>query len=508
MKPMGVDSDMSKQTKEWRCSVCGYIHKGDAPPAQCVVCGAPEDSFEPFGGNGHPREKDTVESWKCLVCNHIHQGDAPPASCPVCGAGAKKFEPLSKSEETAKQQGIKQRIVIVGAGIAGVSAAEAVRNESSSSEVILLSKEKTLPYYRLNLTRLMAGEVSVDALPIHPDAWYKDNRIDLVKGAEVIQVKPGEKSIQLRDGKTMNYDKLIITAGAHPFIPPVPGAQKRGVTTLRTEAQTHGILLSASKCSSAVVIGGGILGLEAAAGLLKAAPNLKVTVIEGFEYLMPRQLNRKASARLMKHVEKLGIRLETGTTVKEIEGDERAAGIVLNNGKTIDADLVIFAAGVRPNSYLARASGLNVNYGIIVNDYMETSMDSIYAAGDIAEHRGVLYGLWNAAMYQGAIAGMNAAGNKAGFGGIPRSNTIKVLGVDLFSIGAIEPCDGSCTVFEKDKGDVYINLIFRDGHLEGAILYGDTTASAVVKKAIEERRDYSRLLEQNPDVDLLLADRK
>lgn len=498
---------MSEQTKEWRCSVCGYIHKGDAPPAQCVVCGAPEDSFEPFGGSEQAQPKDDVASWKCLVCNHIHQGDTPPGTCPVCGAGSKKFEPLSMSEESAKKQGVKQRILVVGAGIAGVSAAEAARNESSSAEIILLSKEESLPYYRLNLTRLMAGEVAEDALAIHPETWYEENRIDLIKGAEVIQVNPGEKTIQLRDGQTLNYDKLILTAGAHPFIPPVPGAQKSGVTTLRTESQTKDILASARICSSAVVIGGGILGLEAAAGLLKAAPNLPVTVIEGFDYLMPRQLNRKASARLITHVESLGISLETGTTVKEIEGDEHAGRLVLNNGKTIEADLIIFAAGVRPNSYLARSSGLNVNFGVIVNDYMETSMDGIYAAGDIAEHRGVLYGLWNAAMYQGAIAGMNAAGKKAGFGGIPRSNTIKVLGVDLFSIGVIEPCDGSCTVFEKDEDDVYINLIFRDGRLEGAILYGDTSASAVVKKAIEEKRDFSRLLEKAPDVDSLLADR-
>lgn len=501
---MGDNRKMSGQTKEWRCTVCGYIHKGDAPPAQCVVCGAPEDAFEPFGGSEQAPAKDDVTSWKCLVCNHIHQGDSPPDTCPVCGAGSKKFEPLSQSEESAKQAGAKQRIVIVGAGIAGVSSAEAVRNESSSADIVLISKEKDLPYYRLNLTRLMAGEINENALPIHPGSWYEENRIDLVRGAEVTQVNPGEKTIQLRDGKTLGYDKLILTAGAHPFIPPVPGAQKNGVTILRTEDQARNIMKSAPRCSAAAVIGGGILGLEAAAGLLKAAPGLQVTVIEGFDYLMPRQLNKKASERLMKHVESLGIKLETGTTVKEIEGDERAAGLVLGNEKTLEADLLIFAAGVRPNSYLARTSGLNVNHGVIVNDYMETSMDGIYAAGDIAEHRGVLYGLWNAAMYQGAIAGMNAAGKKTGFGGIPRSNTIKVLGVDLFSIGAIEPCDGSCTVFEKEDDDVYIQLIFRDGRMEGAILFGDTTASAVVKKAIEEKHDFSRQLENNPDVDSLL----
>ncbi|MBU1171844.1 MAG: FAD-dependent oxidoreductase [Proteobacteria bacterium] len=494
---------MSEIIKEWRCSVCGYIHKGATPPTQCVVCGAPEDAFEAFGGD-QPEKKEKVSGWKCLVCHYNHKGDTPPSNCPICGAGAKKFEPLSPSEPSKTTDSIKRRILIVGAGIAGVSAAEAARKESSSAEIVLLSKEDHLPYYRLNLTRLLAGEVDVASLPIHPESWYTDNRIELILNAEVVECRPAARVIQLRDGQRLDYDKLIITAGAHPFIPPVPGAQKNGVTTIRTKDHAQMILESAATSTSAVVIGGGILGLEVAAGLIKASPDLPVTVVEGFEYLMPRQLNRKASTRLMAHVKSLGITLETGTSVKEIEGDERAARIVLSNGKTLDADLVIFAAGVRPNSYLARTSGLNVNQGIIVNDFMETSVEGIYAAGDTAEHRGVLYGLWNAAMYQGAIAGMNAAGKKAGFGGIPRSNTIKVLGVDLFSIGSIEACDGSCTVIEKDQDDVYINLIFRDGHLEGAILYGDTTTSAVVKKAIEEKRDFSRALEGSPIVDSLL----
>lgn len=500
----GDHIDMNTITNEWRCSVCGYIHKGDTPPTQCMVCGAPEDKFETFGGY-QPEKKEAISGWKCLVCNYNHQGDDPPESCPVCGAGAKKFEPLSASEPSEADGGDKRRILIVGAGIAGVSAAEAARKESATAEIILLSKENRLPYYRLNLTRLLAGEVTPESLPIHPESWYTENRIDLVLDAEVVECRPESKVLQLRDGTQFNYDQLVITAGAHPFIPPVPGAQKTGVTTLRTADHARMILESAAVAKAAVVIGGGILGLEVAAGLVKAAPDLSVTVVEGFEYLMPRQLNRKASARLMKHVQGLGIQLETGTSVKEIEGDERAARLVLGNGKMLNADLVIFAAGVRPNSYLARITGLNVNQGIIVDDYMESSVDGVFAAGDIAEHRGVLYGLWNAAMYQGAIAGMNAAGKKAGFGGIPRSNTIKVLGVDLFSIGSIEPCDGSCTVIEKDEENVYINLNFRDGHLEGAILYGDTSTSAEVKKAIEEKRDFSRALEGNPTVDSLLA---
>jgi nitrite reductase (NADH) large subunit len=469
-----------------------------------VVCGAPSDKFEAFGEEKSAK-KDAVSKWKCLVCNHLHEGDGPPDSCPVCGAGTRNFEPVAPPKDSTSDTATKRRIVIVGAGIAGVSAAEAARDQSPAAEITLISKEANLPYYRLNLTRLLAREVDEPSLPIHNEAWFSENRIELILGAEVTEIQPDVKAVTLRDGRRILFDRLILTAGAHPFIPPVPGAQKNGVTTLRSLDQVLMISRAAQLAKAAVVIGGGILGLEAAAALKAVAPNLSVTVVEGFEYLMPRQLNRKAAARLKNHVEKLGILLETGTSVKEIEGDERVASIVLGNGKSLAADLVIFAAGVRPNSYLARTTGLKVNQGVIVDDYMETSIEGIYAAGDIAEHRGVLYGLWNAAMYQGAIAGMNAAGKRSGFGGIPRSNTIKVLGVDLFSIGAIEPCDGSCTVIEKENDAVYISLLFRDGNLQGAILYGDTSQSTVVKKAIEEKKDFSRVLSGEPGVDKVLS---
>ncbi len=497
---------MTSSVNEWRCTVCGYVHKGDEAPSQCVVCGAPQDKFEPFGELRSDKTRD-IAGWKCLVCNYIHHGNTTPDTCPVCGAGSRNFEPVSPPKDTSGVKEAKRRIIIVGAGIAGISAAEAIREQNPVSEIVLVSKEVNLPYYRLNLTRLLAGEISEQSLPVHDETWYREKRIELLLNTEVTEINPDVKAVILRDGRRLLYDRLILAAGSHPFIPPVPGAQKNGVTTLRTLDQALMLSRSSVNSKAAVVVGGGILGLETAAALKQTSPSLPVTVVEGFEYLMPRQLNRKAANRLKKHVEALNIVLETGTSVKEIEGDESAAGVLLANGKRISADLVIFAAGVRPNSYLARTSGLHVNHGVIVNDYMETSLEGIYAAGDIAEHRGVLYGLWNASMYQGAIAGMNAAGTKSVFGGIPRSNTIKVLGIDLFSIGTIEPCDGSCTVMEKDTDEHYTLLLFRDGHLEGAILYGDTSKSSVVKKAIEEKTDFSRLLRNEPDVDHILQDK-
>jgi nitrite reductase (NADH) large subunit len=167
--------------------------------------------------------------------------------------------------------------------------------------------------------------------------------------------------------------------------------------------------------------------------------------------------------------------------------------------------MVIFSVGVRPNSYLAKSCNLKVNQGIIVNDNMETSVPGIFAAGDIAEHRGVLYGLWNAAMFQGKIAGMNAAGKKTDFGGIPRSNTLKVLDVDLFSIGSFNACDGSCRFVEHKTEETYAFYLFRDGKIEGVVLFGDTSQSALVKTAVEDKINLPMSLIEKRDLNEILG---
>ena len=270
-----------------------------------------------------------------------------------------------------------------------------------------------------------------------------------------------------------------------------------GVVTLRTLDDANNILAQIKNIKSAVVIGGGVLGLETAGAL--AAKSCKVKVIESFPWLMPRQMNKKAAALLKQNMGKIGVEVLTGVSVDSLNGDERVAGVQIKDGKNISADLVIITAGVRPNSYLARKAGLRVGQGIIVDDFMQTSDPAIYAAGDIAEHRGITYGLWNAAQFQGSIAGMNAVDNVAEFGGIPRSNSIKVLGFDLLSIGKFEPEDGSDLVIEAECEGNYSLFLFRDTYLKGSILFGDTRISGQVKKAIEDGTDFSGFLNQKPN---------
>ncbi len=482
--------------KAWRCSACGYIHRGDGPPEECPVCGAPKAEFEPYEDTVAGAPAASVRRWRCLNCTYVHAGDRPPEACTVCGAHADRFEPLPEAVMPAEGGTAVGRVVILGGGIAGISAIESLRQAAPRAEIALVTRETGLPYYRLNLTRFLAGEIGADDLPIHPRSWYDDQRVELLAGVEAADLALGDSVVVLADGKRLPFDRLILTAGAHPFVPPFSGTQLEGVTALRTQADADRILAAVQSEASCVVVGGGILGLETAGGI--ARRGARVTLLESHEWLMPRQLNRRAGELLATWIMQIGIELRTQAVTEELFGQKHVTGIRLKSGDSLPADLVILAAGVRPNSHLARRSGLEVGQGVIVDDHLWTSRPNILAAGDIAEHRGVLYGNWSAAQYQGSIAGMNAAGAKVEFGGIPRSNTLKVLGLDLVSIGKFEPEDGSYQVVEQEQDGRYARFVFRDNRLTGAILMGDASLAAALKKAVEGEKDCSALLRGQP----------
>jgi nitrite reductase (NADH) large subunit len=229
-----------------------------------------------------------------------------------------------------------------------------------------------------------------------------------------------------------------------------------------------------------------------------------VTLLEGHEWPMPRQLNRAAGERLARHVEEMKITLRTHARAEEVVGDERVRAVALEDGTSLPADLVVIATGIRTNSYLARMAGLEVNSGVVVDNRLHSSHPSILAAGDVAEHRGTVYGIWGPSQFQGKIAGLNAAGVSTEFGGVPRSNTLKVLGLDLFSIGATTAEDGSYRTFEDEQGGAYFRFVFHDGHLAGAILLGDTSLMPAVKQAVEQRTEFGALLARRPEVKDLL----
>ncbi|MFC1558238.1 FAD-dependent oxidoreductase [candidate division KSB1 bacterium] len=490
------------QPGAWICSVCGYVHQGAEPPDYCPVCGAAKDLFEPYTEAAPSGKTTAMTQWRCLNCEYIHDGAKPPEYCPVCGASADKFEPYMEESGVSSHADSMKKIVIVGAGIAGVSAAEAVRKTSPQAEIVLLSKEEHLPYYRLNLTRYLAGDIGADELELHSREWYTGKKIDLLLEKELLSLDPEKKIVTVQDGSQYTYDKLILTVGSHPFVPSFPGANKENVTVLRTRQHADAILNLCREGMRCVCIGGGLLGLETAGALVKRG--VDVTLLEGHGWLLPRQLNQKSGELLETFVNSTGISLKKNARTQELVGDEQVRGVLLQDGTTIPADIVVITTGVRSNSYLARLAKLKVNQGIVVDGKLTTSNPDVFAAGDVAEFSGTIYGLWGPSQFQGTIAGMNAAGEDIEFAGIPRSNMLKVLGYDLFSIGQILTEDASYEIVEDKIDENYFYFVFRDSFMVGSILMGDTTLSAAVKKIIEKHHDCSKILQQTPDLKKIL----
>jgi nitrite reductase (NADH) large subunit len=474
----------------WKCDVCGYVHNGAQPPDNCPICGVDRSNFSPFDVS-QPRLQLELSSavWECSICGFRHQGSSPPNSCPVCDAQANFFEPVKDSDSKAASSDASH-VVIVGGGIAGLTAVEHARNTNSKIAITLLLKESDLPYYRLNLTRLLAGEIGEESLPIHGDGWYAENRIDIVRD-EVVAIEREEKRVRLKSKGALNYDRLVLASGAHPFVPPISGATRAGVYLLRTIDDARRIAERSTEGSRCICIGGGLLGLEIAGALRKRG--VAVTVLEGFPWLLPRQLPARAGELLIRYITNQGISVRCGIKVSEIVGDEEARGVKLESGEVIDADFVVLSAGVRPNSYLARQCGLKVAAGVIVDDRLATSDEAIFAAGDVAEHRGVLYGIWPASYSQGAVAGINAAGGHAEVTGLAPSSRLKVLDIDLFSIGDVHASDGSFLVFEKSDSESYTRIVCRDGVIAGAALFGNTELAALLKDAVEKSVQISEL---------------
>jgi nitrite reductase (NADH) large subunit len=420
--------------------------------------------------------------WRCRVCGYLHEGDEPPDECPVCSAGKEEFEPADEVAAVAAVSAAAQRVVIVGGGVAALTAAEHARRAAPACALTLVAREPGLPYYRLNLTRLLAGDVDEASLTMQPQAWFDEARLDL-RHDEVVAIDRERREVRLQGGATLPYDRLVLANGAHPFVPPIPGVDRAGVLPFRTHADARALLERARAGAPCVCIGGGLLGLEAAGAL--ARRGMRVTVVEGFGWLLPRQLAEPAGHLLERHLTGLGMTVRCAAKVEAIEGAEAVTGVRLAGGELLPAELVVLSAGVRPNSHLARQAGLDVKSGVVVDDRMVTSDPSILAAGDVAEHRGVVYGIWPAAYAQGAIAGANAVGGALEFRGLPPSNRLKVLAVDVYSIGQAQPGDASFMIYERTQGDRYVRLVCRDGALVGANLYGDTSLAGAVKEAVE-----------------------
>lgn len=375
--------------------------------------------------------------------------------------------------------------VIVGNGAAGIAAAEAIRKLDQDSPITILSEEPCHYYSRIRLIDYLAGKVEEDGLLLKRPEWYQSQGIEVRLGERAVAFDQVRRELSCASGARLGYDRLLIAAGAKSFLPPAPGIDQEMVFTLRTLADARRIVAAARDGRRVVMLGGGILSLEAASALQQLGG--EITVVEYFERLLPRQMDRQGSLVLQGLFEALGMRFFLGAKSYEVTGAGTANGVRLADGTTLPGDLVLVGAGVRPDTYLAQASGLAVAKGIEVNDRMETAVAGIFAAGDVAQHRGVLYGIWPAAMQQGQVAGTNMAGGEASFTGLAMSNTLKVAGIDLFSLGDIDPDDKLESVVFRDQG-LYKKAVIKEDKIAGAILLGDLSSRSALHQAMNQGR--------------------
>ncbi len=286
----------------------------------------------------------------------------------------------------------------------------------------------------------------------------------------------------------MEYDKLLLATGGISFVPPIQGSDKKGVFTLRIIRDANEIINYAEGVEKVIIIGGGILGLEAGNSLRKTGH--KVTVVEFSPRLLPRQMDPEGAEVLKAQMENRGFTFYLGAKSKEIIGDDKATGLMLEDGTKIDGNLIIISAGVRPQAELCRKLGLTINKGVVVNDRMETGIKDIFAAGDLIEHRERFYGIWPAAQKQGEIAGINMAGGNALYEGTTMSNVLKVVGIDLAAAGDIDAEGKYDSIIEKDiEKYIYKKLVIKDNVLSGCILFGDISGYRKILKAIDEKMD-------------------
>lgn len=377
-------------------------------------------------------------------------------------------------EDTASAP-IKKKLVILGNGMAaGRVLEELFARAPHAYDVTVFGAEPRVNYDRIMLSPVLAGEKRFDDIIVHDDAWYAKNNVELRKGEPVVAIDRDARTVRTASGSIESYDSLILATGSKPVLIPVPGAELPGVVTFRDLDDVNAMLDAARKGGSAVVIGGGLLGLEAAAGL--AAKGMKTTVVHLMPTLMERQLDPNAAYLLQRAIEKRGIEILTGANTSAILGDGRVEAVRLEDGRTIAADLVVMAVGIRPNTALAKEAGLEVKRGLLVDDFLRTSDDNIYAVGECVEHRGQCYGLV-APLYEMAktLAAKLAGGEAQGYAGSATSTKLKVTGVDLFSAGDFSEGDENDEIVLRDPArGVYKRVVLRENRIIGAVLYGDT----------------------------------
>jgi nitrite reductase (NADH) large subunit len=388
---------------------------------------------------------------------------------------------------------VSEPLVVVGNGMAAARLVDELAKVALGRYAIaVIGDEPRLAYNRVLLSSVLAGETASHDIELKPASWWRDRGVTLKYGCVATEIDVGRRELKIANEESIHFSRLVLATGSAPLRLNVSGANLAGVHTFRDSRDVDLLLTLAAQKKRVVVVGGGLLGLEAAYGLAKAgAP---VTLIHLMDRLMERQLDAPAADLLKTLVERKGIKIMLGANTARICGETRVEGVELADGRRIEAEAVIFAAGIRPNVALARDAGVPVNRGVLVDDHLQTGAPDIFALGECAEHRGICYGLVEPAYEQARILAQHLAGKTAAYGGSVVATNLKVSGVSVFSAGDFIGAEGSETILLSDvRHGTYKKLVISQGRLAGAVLVGDVESALWYLELIRSREPVARI---------------
>jgi len=388
---------------------------------------------------------------------------------------------------------VSEPLVVVGNGMATARLVDELAKVALGRYAIaVIGDEPRLAYNRVLLSSVLAGETASHDIELRPASWWRDRGVTLKYGCRATEIDVGRHELKIANEESVSFSRLVVATGSTPLRLNVPGSDLAGVHTFRDSRDVDLLLTLAAQKKRVVVVGGGLLGLEAAHGLAKAGAS--VTLIHLMDRLMERQLDAPAAELLKTLVERKGIKVLLNANTARLHGATRVDGVELTDGRRIEADAVIFAAGIRPNVALAKDAGIAVGRGIVVDDHLQTAAPEIFALGECAEHRGICYGLVEPAYEQARVLAQHLAGKTAAYGGSVVATNLKVSGVSVFSAGDFTGAEGSETILLNDvRHGTYKKLVISEGRLAGAVLVGDVESALWYLELIRNREPVARI---------------
>ena len=399
------------------------------------------------------------------------------------------------------------RVIIVGNGLAGIISAKTLRELDKKVEIEVFAEEKYHYYPRPSLIEFLAGTIPFERMFAFPQEWYREQNINIHLGKPVTRIFPDSQEIEVAGGKKEKYESLLLANGSFSFIPPFKGTDKKGIFALRTLDDAFELLEYLKNHQRVVVIGGGLLGLEIARAM--KSRGAQVDVVEFFDRLLPRQLDIQGASLLKAQVENMGINVHLGLATEEILGQNDVRGLRFKGEREIEMDMAIVAAGVRSNIRLAKEAGLETDRGLVTDDYLQSSNPKIFGAGDVIQHRGRVYGIIPSSFNQARVVASNILGKKEKYEGTVPSNTLKVAGLDLASVGLVNPEEGTSEEFRKEKKEegIYKKVVIQKGVVVGAIWMGTKKGvneiSRIISQKINIEKHKISLLEDDFDYSVL-----